>query len=87
MSVTGLADDCRAGQGPVNSADFLVQLNDRLVERMGDVVEEIEEELSSLELQLLDEGHSAAIRQALSNLRRQTPQNHQKTNGFPMIFE
>ncbi|TCK05725.1 zinc transporter [Marinobacterium mangrovicola] len=72
LSVTSLAEDCRNGEGPANVADFLVQLSGNLVERMGEVVEEIEEELSSLELQLLDDGHSAAIRQSLSNLRRQT---------------
>lgn len=71
ISVTTLAEDCRQGEGPTDSADFLVTLANRMVERMGNVVEEVEEALSELELELLD-GHSPALRQSLSSLRRQT---------------
>jgi zinc transporter len=71
MSITGLAEDCRAGKGPVDVADFLVELGARLVQRMGAVVEEIEESLSALELDLLEQ-HPSSLRQSLTALRRQT---------------
>ena len=71
LSVTGLAEQCRNGNGPCDVADLLVSLSEGLVERMGGVVEEIEEELSALELDLLEQQHSA-LRQSLAALRRQT---------------
>jgi len=71
QSVTDLAADCRAGRGPDSVAEFLIELSDRLVQRMGDVVEETEEALAALELEILEQ-HSTALRQELSGLRRQT---------------
>lgn len=72
QSVTGLAMDCRDGNGPCSVAELLIELSDRLVQRMGDVVEETEEQLSALELDLLEQQNDSALRQSLSTLRRQT---------------
>ncbi|WP_432696624.1 zinc transporter ZntB [Marinobacterium sp. YM272] len=72
MSVSGLVEECRNGEGPIDSADLLVRLSERLVERMGDVVEDIEEQLSSLELELLEDANPTKLRQSLTALRRQT---------------
>ncbi|KEA64727.1 Magnesium and cobalt transport protein CorA [Marinobacterium lacunae] len=71
QSVTGLAADCRNGEGPRDVAELLIELSDRLVQRMGDVVEETEEALSELELEILEQ-QNASVRQSLSALRRQT---------------
>ena len=70
LSVVKLVDDLQQGQGPCNSADLLVQLNERLVERMGQTVENLDDELSELELSLLTDAQSE-MRHAVRNLRRQ----------------
>ncbi|MBV1789766.1 zinc transporter ZntB [Marinobacterium sp. D7] len=71
QSITNLAADCRAGNAPQDTAEFLIELSDRLVMRMGDVVEETEETLSALELDILEQ-HDTTLRQSLAGLRRQT---------------
>lgn len=70
-SVSGLIEALQAGQGPVDVADFLVSLASRLVDRMGDVVEDIEETLSGLELELFDTP-AKQMREELAEVRRET---------------
>jgi len=71
LSVIRLVEDLQQGQGPCNSADLIVQLNERLVERMGVTVENLDDQLSDLELDLLTEPGSE-MRNAVRNLRRQS---------------
>ncbi|MBV0932607.1 zinc transporter ZntB [Marinobacterium weihaiense] len=71
MSITRLLDDLQQGCGPANSAELIVQLNDRLVERMGTTVEQLDDALSELELDLLVQP-GGEMRQAVRTLRRQT---------------
>jgi zinc transporter len=71
MSVTRLLEQFEQGQGPQSSAELIIQLNELLVARMGTTVEELEEQLSDLELDLLTQPGSE-MRQAVRNLRRQT---------------
>ncbi|MGB2131421.1 MAG: zinc transporter ZntB [Marinobacterium sp.] len=71
LSVVRLVEDLQQGQGPCNSADLIVQLNERLVERMGVTVENLDDQLSDLELDLLTEPGSE-MRTAVRNLRRQS---------------
>lgn len=71
MSVTALAEDLTAGKGPRTVADFIVELSSRLVERIDDFVDDIEEALSARELELLDGRNGAEQRQALASIRRQ----------------
>ncbi len=73
MSVTELVDALQSGQGPADVADFLVALAERMVDRMGDVVEDIEETLSGQELELFDTS-AQEMRQQLAEVRRQTIQ-------------
>lgn len=70
LSVSRLLADLQQGCGPTGSAELIVQLNDRLVERMGSTVENLDEQLSELELDLLT-APSSDMRHALGSLRRQ----------------
>ncbi|GAA0694810.1 zinc transporter ZntB [Marinobacterium maritimum] len=71
MSISRLLEDLQRGEGPCNSAELIVQLNDRLVERMGTTVENLDDQLSDLELDLLATP-SSEMRHAVRNLRRQS---------------
>ncbi|PSL12486.1 zinc transporter [Marinobacterium halophilum] len=71
MSVSRLLEELDKGMGPSNSAELIVQLNDRLVERMGTTVENLDDSLSDLELDLLSQP-SGEMRQAVRSLRRQS---------------
>ncbi len=71
MSISRMLEDLQHGEGPCNSAELIVQLNDRLVERMGTTVENLDDLLSDLELDLLTEPGSE-MRHAVRNLRRQS---------------
>lgn len=71
MSVSKLLALFEQGEGPCSSAELVIRLSELLVERMGVTVEELEEQLSDLELDLLTQPGSE-MRQAVRNLRRQT---------------
>lgn len=71
LSISRLLEDLHEGCGPASSAELIVQLNDRLVERMGITVDTLDDELSDLELDLLTQPGSE-MRQAVRSLRRQT---------------
>jgi zinc transporter len=71
MSVSKLLQQFEQGEGPRSSAELVIRLSELLVEQMGVTVEELEEQLSDLELDLLTQP-GAEMRQAVRNLRRQT---------------
>ncbi|NVK41337.1 MAG: zinc transporter ZntB [Oceanospirillaceae bacterium] len=71
LSVSDLVEQMRQGRGPRNSAEFLVELADRLVMRMSDTVDDFEDRVAELEEQVLHSG-SGELRQPLAQLRRQT---------------
>ncbi|GAB0154257.1 zinc transporter ZntB [Marinobacterium sp. BA1] len=71
MSVAKLLALFEQGEGPRSSAELVIRLSELLVERMGVTVEELEEQLSDLELDLLTQPGSE-MRQAVRSLRRQT---------------
>lgn len=59
------------GTGPASVSAFVIALADRLVDRMGDVISEIDDRADELEdLVLTEENH--ALRPVLAKLRRQT---------------
>ena len=70
LSVQDVADALEAGTGPTSTGSFLVFLVARLTDRIGKVVEQIEEETDSVELQL-PVGDIAKLREQLADLRRQ----------------
>ncbi|MFC6673719.1 zinc transporter ZntB [Marinobacterium aestuariivivens] len=71
LSVSDLVEKMRRGRGPLGSGDFLVELTDRLVARMSDIVDDFEDRVADLEEQVLYSGNGT-LRQPLAQLRRQT---------------
>ncbi len=71
FSARDVMSQLQKGQGPRNSEEFLVDLIERIVERMGDTVEEIEDSVDALEEQILS-AEDGSLRANLSALRRQT---------------
>lgn len=70
LSVEDLRAALAAGRGPRNPGEFLVQISDRLVARMADVIDGIDERVAGLEDQVLvSESHR--LRPELADVRRQ----------------
>lgn len=70
LSVGDIKSALEMGRGPTSSSEFIVELADRLISRMGPTLETIEEMLADLEEQTLETGDSK-IRRQLSTIRRQ----------------
>lgn len=70
LSVMDLVEKLNAGRGPTSTADFLVELVDRLVWRMSDTVDQFEDRVADLEERVLESG-TTTMRYELANLRRQ----------------
>lgn len=58
------------GRGPKTLSELLIEIADRIVWRIGDVVDEYEEQMADLEGQVIERGQST-LRSELSSLRRQ----------------
>ena len=58
------------GKGPASAADFLVEVSRRLIERVGPVLGDIDDEFDDIEEALL-ESHDSSLRHRISPLRRQ----------------
>ncbi|NCC51245.1 MAG: zinc transporter ZntB [Spartobacteria bacterium] len=71
ISVADLVESIDRGNGPVDTADFIVTLSSRMVSRMTDSVDAIEDQMADLEDNVLAESQSS-LRLELSTLRRQT---------------
>lgn len=69
--VDDLKKKLQEGRGIKNSGDFLVELLDRIVIRMRELIEDMEEELDTLEEESLG-GHNQGCRTRLITLRQQT---------------
>lgn len=70
LSVNDLRDALTAGKGPRTAGDFLVQISDRMVARMADVIDDIDERVAGLEDEILvSESHR--LRPLLADVRRQ----------------
>lgn len=70
LSVEDLADALKAGKGPSSPGSFLVYLIDRLTERIGVVVGQIEDEIDDIEVSIAED-EIADLRTRLGDLRRQ----------------
>lgn len=70
MSVDDICSALKGGQGPRDPGDFLVQISDRLMARMADVIDGIDEQVAQLEdAVLVSESHR--LRPELADVRRQ----------------
>jgi zinc transporter len=70
LSIDDLRDRIVRGRGPSNPGEFLVHLGELLTERIGDVVEDVEDIVDSLEEEVVS-GNYQELRFALSSVRRQ----------------
>ena len=70
LSVNDIISQLETGEGPTSSADFVTLLADRLVWRMTDTIEGMEDKAAELEESML-EGGQASLRFELASLRRQ----------------
>lgn len=69
-SVTDLIESLEIGEGPGDAPGVVVELTERLVSRMSDTVDDLEEKIADLESTTLEEAKTET-RSALSHLRRQ----------------
>ena len=71
MAIDDVNKSIEIGKGPESANDFLVVVANRLADRIGDVISEIDDSVDSLEeLVMTEESHE--LRPKLANLRRQT---------------
>jgi zinc transporter len=70
-SLNDLRHDLRQGQGPVDAGDFLVRLLGRLIDRMSDTIDDLEERVGDVEEQVALSA-PGPYREQLSELRRTT---------------
>ncbi len=70
MAVNDLREAIEAGKGPKGQGEFLYQLADRLIERMGPVISELDDRVDELEDEVLT-AHSAELRSKLGDIRRE----------------
>ncbi len=70
MAIEDLRAATTSGTGPTRAGSFLVEVANRLVERMGDVLADLDDTVDSLEDEMLT-AESYQIRPKLASLRRQ----------------
>ncbi len=70
MAVNDLREAIEAGTGPVGPGDFLHRLAERLIDRMGPVVNDLDDRVDELEDEVLTE-HNAALRTKIAEIRRE----------------
>ena len=68
MAVNDIREALAAGRGPSGPGDFLVQLADRLIDRMGPVITDLDDEVDQLESDVVTV-HSAELRSKLGDVR------------------
>jgi len=69
MAIEDLRQAVIAGNGPVGPGDFLENLSDRLVLRMGTIISDVDDSVDALEDEVLTE-QSYELRQKIANIRR-----------------
>ena len=70
MAVNDIREKLDSGHGPSAPGDFLVQIADRLIDRMGPVLSDLDDSVDQLEDEVLT-AESAQLRTRLSGLRRE----------------
>lgn len=70
MAINDIYEATGAGSGPKNAVNFLTMVIDRIVDRMGDVVAEIDDQVDELEDTVLT-AESYELRSQLAKIRRQ----------------
>jgi zinc transporter len=70
MALQDIRDELEAGEGPCDAVDFLVQLCDKLLSRMGPVLGDLDDNVDALEDEVLT-AESYELRARIGGLRRQ----------------
>ena len=70
ISIDDLSLEIEQGTGPTSQGEFLVRLGELMADRIGDVVNDVDDVVDSLESELLTAEHHE-LRYSLSNVRRQ----------------
>jgi zinc transporter len=70
MAIGDLREALAARRGPTSAGAFLVMLSERMIERMGPVIDDLIDEVDRLEDAVLT-AHSAALRSDLARVRRE----------------
>jgi zinc transporter len=70
MAINDIHESIEAGTGPKSSVDFLTMAVDRIVDRMGDVIADIDDQVDELEDSVLT-AESYELRSRLARIRRQ----------------
>lgn len=70
MAVQAIQERIDAGNGPRNGTEFLIELADQLLDRMGPVIADLDDDVDAIEDRVLTETR-AALRGELWQLRRQ----------------
>ena len=71
MAIDDINKRIESGKGPDSASDFLVMVTSGLIDRMGNVISNIDDAVDELEDRVLT-GESHELRSKLANLRRQT---------------
>lgn len=71
LSVSDIANSLKKNKGPKTTGEFVVDLADWLINRMGGTIDGIEDRLAQLEEDVMDSGN-AVLRNALLNIRRES---------------
>lgn len=70
LSIPDIAESLKKGKGPKTTGEFIVDLTDRLINRMESTIEGIEDRLAQLEEEVI-ERTSVDLRNSLLNIRRE----------------
>jgi zinc transporter len=71
MAVQDIHEALRSGNGPTTAGEFFVSVVDRITERIGEIVADIEDRVAEVEDTIVS-AQSAELRPRLSELRRQS---------------
>ena len=71
MAIEDIHEAIEAGSGPKSAVDFLTMVIDRIVDRMGDVIAEIDDQVDELEDTVVT-AESYELRSELAKIRRQS---------------
>lgn len=69
MAIQSISDRLKEGKGPKNIGDFLSILTSALIDRMGPVIDNLNDEVDAIEESVVD-SHSRELRTSLGHLRR-----------------
>lgn len=71
LSISDIAKSLENNSGPKNSADFIVDLTDRLTVRMAGTIEDLDDKLAIIKEELI-QSSSLELRQKLTTIRRES---------------